>query len=355
MKFGFTIAVTFLTAWNLCAQTNLPAPVAESTNLAAPSQPKAPAKKKKTAKTPARKKAVMKKESTEKMPEPKALNESGIVNANAVNVRGQASFTGEVITKLNKGETVNLLEELTLDKTAKGEPAKWLKIALPTNTPVWVHTGFIDPSSKTVTPKKLQVRAGPGENYSVIGLLNKGDAVKEIRTVNAWSEIETPGGTYAFVAAELIDRNPAGTAPAVAAVPEPEPAPEVVAVPPVAGTIPDAQNPAPESPKAAEQTPPVVEPVVVPPVVEPAPVVEEPLPKRIVTREGIVRRSLNVQTPSYYELESLYNGKTINYLYNSEPGFTLNKWVGLKVTIVGEESIDARWPNTPVIEIQSIQ
>jgi hypothetical protein len=184
----------------------------------------------------------------------------------------------------------------------------------------------------------LQVRAGPGENYSVVGNLMKGDAVKEIRKVNEWMEIETPSGTYAFVSADMIERT-GPTAPVV-----PEPAPEVVAVPP---------DVAPEVPATEPVAPATTEPA--PPIVVPPPVVEEPLPKRIVTREGIIRRSLNVQTPSYFALESPDTKKVINYLYSSEPTFTLKSLVGAKVIVTGEESIDRRWPNTPVIEIETLE
>jgi hypothetical protein len=284
-----------------------------------------------------------------KLNEVNAINppETATVKPEAANVRGQASFVGEVITKLHKGESVTLLEEITLGKTSKGEPEKWFRIAMPTNTPVWVSGHFIDPATKTVIPKKLKVRAGPGENFSVVGDLEKGATIKEIRTVNDWTEIEPPADTYAFVAADLIERSTAApVAPVV-----PEPAPEVVAVPPT-----------PEAPAVAEPvaTAPVApaEPVVetpAPPVVVPPPAVEEPLPKRIVTREGIVRRSLNVQTPSYYELESPDTGKVINYLYSPKPGFTLKTLIGQRVLVTGEELIDKRWKNTPVIEIDSLQ
>ncbi len=87
--------------------------------------------------------------------------ETGLVKHDAVNVRGQPSFIGEVITKLKKGESVTLLEEISLSKPKKNEPARWFRIAMPSNTPVWINASFIDPSTKTVVPKKLKVRAGP--------------------------------------------------------------------------------------------------------------------------------------------------------------------------------------------------
>ncbi len=272
--------------------------------------------------------------------------ETGVTKQDAINVRGQPSFIGEVITKLRKGESVTLLEEITLAKTKKDEPARWFRITMPTNTPVWVNAHFVDPSSKTVVPKKLQVRGGPGENYSVVGTLEKGVVVKEIRTTNDWIEIETPADAYGFVAADLIERS-APSAPVA-----PPTAPEIVAAPPDTTQAPPPSEPT--APVAQETaTPPIVTPP--PVVVTPPPVEEEPLPKRIVTREGIVRRSLNVQTPSYYELESPDTGKIINYLFSSKPGFTLKPLIGSRISVTGEELIDKRWKNTPVIEIESLE
>ena len=285
--------------------------------------------------------------------------ETGTVLQRNVSVRGQASFAGEVITKLTKGESVRLLEEITRANAKEDEPTQWYKIAMPTNTPVWVHAGFVDPATKIVQPRKLRVRSGPGENFSTVGMLEKGTTLKEIRQVGNWLEIETPAGAYGFVASDLIERAPATpVVPPPAPVPPPA-APEIVSVAPPATVAPakdvtpevtPAPAPEPAPAPAVAETPILIDPT----VVNPAPPVEEPLPKRIVTREGIVRRSLNVQTPSYFELENPENRKIINYLYNPQPGFTLKPWIGASVVVVGEESIDKRWPNTPVIEIETI-
>ncbi|MEO5803745.1 MAG: SH3 domain-containing protein [Verrucomicrobiota bacterium] len=342
---GLTLALTLSLAFSLAAQTNAPAPAVPVPAVPViPAAPEiAPPEKTESKAKPAAKKAKTPKKETATKTSATLVEitpaEAAIVKRDAANVRGKPAFIGEVITKLKKGESVTLLEEITLAKTKKDEPARWFKIAMPTNTPVWVNASFVDPTAKTVAPKKLQVRAGPGENFSVVGTLKKGDVVKEIRTVNDWIEIETPADTYAFVAADLIERT-SPTAPVT-----PDPAPEVVAVPPDVAT----PTPPPVEPAAP------VTPEVAPPVVTPPPVVEEPLPKRIVTREGIIRRSYNVQTPSYYELESADTKKIINYLYSPEPNFTLKSYIGIKVAVTGEESIDKRWPNTPVIEIESLE
>src|SRR5256885_4796615 len=107
-----------------------------------------------------------------------------LVQQDRVNVRGQPTLGGEVITQLRKGEAVTILEEIPVKSPKPGEPEKWLRISMPANTPVWVYAPLIEPANKTVTSKKMNVRAGPGENFSVVGRLEKGDVVKEIRIVD---------------------------------------------------------------------------------------------------------------------------------------------------------------------------
>src|SRR5712671_5423372 len=116
--------------------------------------------------------------------------ESAVVNGNRVRVRGQATLKSEVITLLKKGETVTVLEEIAARKHKRGEPANWARIQLPPNTPVWVYAPYVETTNNTVNIKRLNLRAGPGENFSVIGRLDRGTGVKEIRTDGNWMEIE---------------------------------------------------------------------------------------------------------------------------------------------------------------------
>src|SRR6185436_18481546 len=69
-----------------------------------------------------------------------------------------------------------------------------------------------------------------------------------------------------------------------------------------------------------------------------APVDEGPPPKRIVQREGIVDGTVSIQTPSYYQLESLETGKPIDYLYTTSTNLPLSRYKGLTVLVTGEES-----------------
>jgi len=269
--------------------------------------------------------------------------EIALVKSDRVNVRGQANLKGEVVTQLKKGEAVTVLEEFAVKKPKKGEPAKWAKILLPPNTPVWVYAPYIEPANKAVNIKRLNIRAGPGEHFSVLGRIERGTPVKEIRVVENWMEIETPTNAYAFVAADLLEKQTtappptlAGTAPTTVETVRPDPttAPVVDATP---------------TPAPARQQP-TLETVTPAPAAAP-----EPAPRRVISREGLVIISRSIQAPTPYALENSETRRTINYLHSEEETIKLKSFAGRKVIITGEELIDQRWRNTPIIEVETIR
>ena len=168
--------------------------------------------------------------------------DTATVSTEALNVRGRAGFIGEVITRLNRGDTVTILDTATISNPEAGEPAQWFKIALPANTPVWVHGYYVSPETHTITASELKVRGGPGVNYSVLGMIEEGTAVTEIRRQGEWIEIEPPGGLSAYIAASLVTRDTASASqPATAQTPTPTQANRPSAAPTVGGetTVPD--------------------------------------------------------------------------------------------------------------------
>jgi uncharacterized protein YgiM (DUF1202 family) len=322
---------------------------AASTNAAENAPAKAPKKKSSTKKKKAKQPAKHNDAAAQLKTVP-LVPGAAIVEANHVNVRGQAKLNSEVVTRLNKGDAVTVIEEITRNDSGPDEPSAWAKIYLPTNVHVWVNTTFIDPTNKTVLPKRLNLRGGPGENYSVLGRLVHGDAVTEKGTKGDWTEIEAPTNAYAFMAAQYLRQEAPGTPavteppPATAAVTE---APPIAAAPtePPAATAPTENTAATNA--VAENTAGTNAPEAAP--------VEEPPPKRIVDREGMVRGTFSVQAPTHFELVSPDNGRTIDYLYTASPNLDLRRYKGLRIIVTGEESLEERWGNTPVITIQKIQ
>ena len=128
---------------------------------------------------------------------------SGKVTADRVNVRARASLIGERVTQLRKEDTVTVLATVKIDPPKEGEPAEWLKIAMPAGGQTWVHMAFVKEGK--VTANKLNVRAGGSERFSIVAHLAKDDEVKEKRTSGDWIEIEHPDGAHAYVAASFIE------------------------------------------------------------------------------------------------------------------------------------------------------
>jgi len=266
------------------------------------------------------------------------------ITGDNVNVRGRATFVGEILKRLKKGDTVNVIEQVYLSKPKPNEPSQWAKITYPAGVNVWVHSQFIEATNSSVKPKRLNMRGGPGENYSVVGVLAQGDVVKEVSRKGVWVEVAAPEKAYAFVAAEYLKQD--GTAPAV---------PTIVSIsnekPPETTTVPDGNT------------------VVVPPVDEPntndvvnaTPTVpvnpeesEVPPPPRIVAHEGVVRPTVSIQAPTIYEIWDPKTRMTINYLHTTSTNLDLSLYKNLRIVVTGEESLDPRW-KTPVITIQRIQ
>jgi uncharacterized protein YgiM (DUF1202 family) len=301
---------------------------------------------------------------------------TALVKGNSVNVRGQPSFIGEVLGHLQNGATVTILEEITLNHPPTGEPPEWYKIVMPTNIPAWVNASFIDAATKSVDVRRVNLRGGPGENYSVVGRLEKGATINELRNEKGWLAIEAPTNAYAFVAAELLEIQ-AAPAPVVVA---PAPAPEVVAVNTPAATAPvvpvtaPVENttaapvaPAPTAQTETEQelaalhqaTPTESAAATAPaaaagaPVTAPAPAIIETAGPRIVTREGFVHKAYNIQSPADYELHDIKTGALIEYL-QPQGAQNFKIYVGTRVTVTGPEVIDQRWPRTPVLQVQSV-
>lgn len=329
MKKNFSLLLGVLLATGLLAQTT------------------PPAANKKTA--PAAKPAAKKPSPADELRTIPLVAGPATVIASNVNVRGRAGLIGEVLTKISKGAMVTVIEEITLKRSKADEPSAWARIVLPPGARVYVNATFIDAATKTVKPKKLNLRGGPGENYSVIGTLEKGAAVKELSVKGDWMEIEPPGSAFAFVAAQYLKQEP----PAIGAAPAPKPAEPAPTPTPV--TEPPAAAPA-TSTSPAPAPAPAAPPVAATPAPAPAPVRDEPdeFTERIVQHEGIVKGTWSIQAPTKFALVDPQSGKTINYLYTTSTNLDLRRYKGMHIIVTGEEGLDQRWKNTPVITIQRI-
>jgi uncharacterized protein YgiM (DUF1202 family) len=358
MKTNCWLILGMMIAANAVAQSTntlppIPAPVVTPAAEAAPApapaaEPAAPEKKAAPAKH--HKKHVEKHVAAEAKkvaftePTVTLLPGTAEVEANNLNVRGQAGLKGEVIAHVAKGEMVTVLSQINLDKHKADEPAQWAKIALPASTHVWVFSRFIDAANKTVTPKKLNLRAGPGENFSVLGVIEQGATVNPITTKGEWTQIEAPSTAYAFIAAMYLKQEASGNE-ATNPMPSTETEPTPTTVPETQPIVTEpAINPSAET-NAAEAT-----------AVDTNTTAEADtnLPPRIVSHEGTVRGVGSLIAPTAYLLYDPATLQNIDFLYSTSTNLDLSRYDGYHIVVTGEEGLAKRWHDTPVLTVQSI-
>jgi uncharacterized protein YgiM (DUF1202 family) len=318
------------------APTNAPAKPAKSTKK------KTPAKSTKTAKKATTHKPAAELKSVPLVPGP------AVVSANHVNVRSKAGLVGEIITRMTNGEPVTVIEEVNLKNSGPEEPSAWAKIALPADAHLWVKSSYLD-ANNTVIPSKLKLRAGPGENYGVAGILSKGETVHTVTTKNDWTQIEAPANSYAFIAAAYLTQSPeaiAATTPTTQATLTDTNAIAAPSTNEIAMATTETNQATAETNQATVDTNQIT-------TVEAAPT--PPPPPRIVSHEGIVRATASIQAPTRFELISLDTHRAINYLYPPTPALDMSRYKGMHIIVTGEEGLDERWKNTPVITVQKIQ
>ena len=137
---------------------------------------------------------------------------TGVVTADALNVRSGASTSNSIIGSLNENATVQIIS------TSNG----WHKIEF-NNTTGFVSAEYINTSSGNsdsvnsdsstedtvistgiVNADVLNVRSGASISNSIIGLLNENATVQIISTNNGWYKIKY-NNTIGFVSAEYIN------------------------------------------------------------------------------------------------------------------------------------------------------
>jgi uncharacterized protein YgiM (DUF1202 family) len=338
----------------------------------------------------------------------------GVVLNERVNVRTRPSIASEVIQQLDTGAVVTILDRINLNDPQPGEPREWFRIVIPEATELWISSEYIDTATKSVKASRLNVRAGPGQNFSVVGRIERGAVVEPIRASAGWTAIKPLAATVAYVATEFINESSTANANQII---EPDPPTQAtipvqaVASSEIPSVIIDEEN---EISNSVRQTtlPPPITPEEEPPVfnivsaqsseeslfdkvgspssspavtkrtespitfipietsrVQPQPIKLNPVSnemaeelKRIITRDGIVKRSRNIQAPTYHRLEDPRTGTTINYLYTGKLQVdlgtgpkALKPYEGRKIRVVGAEAVDARWPRIPVIEVEQLR
>lgn len=226
----------------------------------------------------------------------------GVVQGDNVNIRARAEATSEVVTQLSFGD------ELII----KGLAGDWLEIAPPAGAKLWVHVDYLHENQVKV--KSLNVRAGASLNYSVVGVLNRGDRVERLGEKNLWVQVKANEKMSLYISKDFVSiKAPPKPKPVVPVPVPPSPVPprvvKVVPVPPVQ-VIPKVVGPV----KA-------VKPVAAAPKAVPRPTDLDLVPLagqgQLARRQGIVHSYLlKGKAPSrfYLSIETLSGEEKVCYL-----------------------------------------
>ena len=84
----------------------------------------------------------------------------------------------------------------------RGQGYGWYKIKLPREALCFVHSDYINEG--IVEVDKLRVRAGCGTNFNVLGMLRKGDTVDIVEERDDWVKIRPPKGCNGWIKKDYL-------------------------------------------------------------------------------------------------------------------------------------------------------
>lgn len=182
------------------------------------------------------------------------------VAAGSTPIYAQASASGQQVGNATSGEILFVAR-------VEGD---WAAISPPDRLDLWLNKDFIE--GNRVIAKSIQIRSGPGVEYGVVGMLERGAPVMPRGESGDWCKIAPPSSATLWVKKSDLSEIQPRTAPIqeVATVPEPpKPAPEPVPAPPpppqhhpqpAAAAVPAHEPPASHPPATVVATPPISAP-----------------------------------------------------------------------------------------------
>lgn len=118
---------------------------------------------------------------------------SAWTSGSRVNIRVRPDTNSEVVTQLQQGEQVRVLEKSD----------EWTKIVSPSHTQCWIHNSCL--SGNTVSKDKVNLRCGPGVAYPVFTQLPRGTAITVVKVFGDWTRVLPPAEFGVWVSSRYLD------------------------------------------------------------------------------------------------------------------------------------------------------
>ena len=119
------------------------------------------------------------------------------VSVPSVNIRAGEHLNFEKLGRLTKGQQVIVV----------GKDYSWYKIKLPVDAKSYVSQDFVllvNSQTGVVKSERVNIRAGAGANFTVLGQLKKGTTVKILEKLDGWYRIEAIEGTWGWISQQYL-------------------------------------------------------------------------------------------------------------------------------------------------------
>lgn len=117
----------------------------------------------------------------------------GQVSREEANVRAGSTVGSEALAVLPRGGRVSVL----------GEHAGWYRVRLPPSARCYVAAKYVD-AQGVVTGEGVNVRAGAGLSFSILGALRRGDHLRVLERQAEWARVEPPPSLHGWIRADLV-------------------------------------------------------------------------------------------------------------------------------------------------------
>ena len=116
------------------------------------------------------------------------------VTGDGVSLRPRPELSGYPLDRAMSGDELIFLDETN----------GWVGVQAPDTIEVWVAGEYVQDG--VVTPKRLNVRSGPGLNYPVVAIVSQGDLLQVKREFNSWTAVAPPESCIVWISADYVEK-----------------------------------------------------------------------------------------------------------------------------------------------------
>ncbi len=137
---------------------------------------------------------------------------TGVVNSGQINIRIDSTVSSETICKANKNDRLEVVKE----------HFGWYKVRLPAEAPAYIKKSFTvllpedkNPGSRTAKVEKenVNIRLGPGLNYTLIGKADKNEIISIVSETPDWYRIQPTQNCFGWINKQFVDKAAVLTVP----------------------------------------------------------------------------------------------------------------------------------------------